>query len=96
MIKNTNIIKNKMLSYEDIQERLDVLKDSYKGEKCYIVGAGPSLKNYDVDYVKDKLKDNLVDFKNETGFIEKLSPRQVKELIMEITPKLNRGGLMTR
>ena len=57
MIKNTNIIRNKMLSYEDIQERLDVLKDSYKGEKCYIVGAGPSLKNYDVDYVKDKLKD---------------------------------------
>ena len=44
----------------------------------------------------DKVKDNLVDFKNETGYIEKLSPRQVKELIMEITPKLNRGGLMTR
>ena len=42
------------------------------------------------------VKDNLVDFKNETGYIEKLSPRQIKELIMEITPKLNRGGLMTR
>ena len=50
----------------------------------------------DLGNTLDKVKDNLVDFKNETGFIEKLSPRQVKELIMEITPKLNRGGLMTR
>ena len=50
----------------------------------------------DLGNTLDKVKDNLVDFKNETGYIEKLSPRQVKELIMEITPKLNRGGLMTR
>ena len=50
----------------------------------------------DLGNTLDKVKDNLVDFKNETGYIEKLSPRQIKELIMEITPKLNRGGLMTR
>ena len=60
MIKHTHEIKDKMLTFEEITDRLDVLKDAYKGKKCYIVGAGPSLKNYDADYVKDKLKDELV------------------------------------
>ena len=57
MKKNTKSIKSKVLTYEEIQDRVDVLKDTYKGQRCYIVGAGPSLKNYDVDYIKDKLKD---------------------------------------
>ena len=41
-----------MLSYEDIQERLDVLKDSYKGEKCYIVGAGKGIRTLDFNLGK--------------------------------------------
>ena len=45
----TQSVKNKILTYEEIQDRVDVLKDTYKGQKCYIVGAGPSLKNYDID-----------------------------------------------
>ena len=60
MIKYTHKIKKDISVFEDIPDRLKVLKDAYKDKKCYIVGAGPSLKNYDVDYVKDKLKDELV------------------------------------
>jgi len=42
-------------------------------------------------------KGNVLDYKNKTEEkILSLSPRQYKEVIMEITPKLNRGGLMTR
>ena len=46
--------------------------------------------------VLDDVNDNLVEFKKQTDFVEMFTPRQVKELIMEMTPKLNRGGLMTR
>ena len=42
-------------------------------------------------------KGNILDYKLKTQEkILSLSPRQYKEAIMEITPKLNRGGLMTR
>ena len=42
-------------------------------------------------------KGNVLNYKNKTEEkILSLSPRQYKEVIMEITPKLNRGGLMTR
>ena len=57
---NTKNIKNNILEYEDIPDRVDALRDKYKGERCYIVGAGPSLKNYTPEYLKDKLKDELV------------------------------------
>ena len=60
MKKQTHDIREKLSNYEEIQDRVNILKDTYKGEKCYIVGAGQYLKNYDVDYIKDKLKDELV------------------------------------
>ena len=42
-------------------------------------------------------KGNILDYKLKTEEkILSLSPRQYKEVIMEITPKLNRGGLMAR
>ncbi len=60
MHKLTNELKNTISQYEDIKDRLDKLKDSYKGETCYIVSAGPSLKNHQEKELKDKLKDELV------------------------------------
>tara|TARA_R100001509_G_scaffold85301_1_gene48550 strand:+ start:944 stop:1738 length:795 start_codon:yes stop_codon:yes gene_type:complete len=45
---------------EDIPERLKVLKDAFKGETCYIVTGGPSLKNYTSEELESKLKDKLV------------------------------------
>ena len=60
MHSNTLNLKNKMLQYEDIPDRLKVLHNAYKGETCYIATVGPSLKDYDEDYLRDKLKDDLV------------------------------------
>ncbi len=60
MHKLTNELKNTISQYEDIKDRLNKLKDSYKGETCYIVSAGPSLKNYQVGELKSKLKNELV------------------------------------
>ena len=60
MHKNTNVLRNKMLQYEDIPDRLKILKDAYKEETCYIVSAGPSLKNYPPEYLKEKLEKKLI------------------------------------
>ena len=55
MHKNTYNLIDNILQYEDIPDRLKVLKDTYKDETCYIVSAGPSLKNYTQEYLKEKL-----------------------------------------
>jgi len=34
--------------------RLNELKDIHKGEKCWIIGNGPSIKNYDLSKIKDE------------------------------------------
>ena len=60
MHKNTLNLINNINQYEDIPDRLKLLKDSYKDETCYIVSAGPSLKNYTQEYLKEKLEDKLV------------------------------------
>ena len=61
MIKNiTKQLKQDLQKYESIPERIEALKDSYKGETCYIVSAGPSLKNYEPEYLKSKLENKLV------------------------------------
>lgn len=60
MKQTTKQIRDKILSYENIPERISALKDTYKDEKCYIIGAGPSLNNYSQEYLKEKLKDKLV------------------------------------
>jgi hypothetical protein len=36
------------------------LKDKFKGEECYILTAGPSIKDYSSEYLKKKLKNKLV------------------------------------
>ena len=63
MHHNTKHIKDSY-QYAGIQmelvDKVRLLKDKYAGERCFIVGAGPSLKNYDVDDLKDKLKDELI------------------------------------
>lgn len=81
MHKNTYSIKNKMLQYEDIPDRLKVLKDAYKGETCYIATVGPSIKNYPEDYLRDKLKDKLViTVKQAYNIFKELSDFQVLSL----------------
>lgn len=60
MHKNTLAVGANIKQYEDIPDRVNALKDSYKGEDCYIVTAGPSLKNYSEEYLKEKLDGKLV------------------------------------
>ena len=60
MHKNTFDLRNRILQYGDIPDRLKILENSYEGETCYIVSAGPSLKKYTQKELKDKLKDKLV------------------------------------
>lgn len=38
----------------DSVERLAAFKDKYKGERCFIIGNGPSLKNTDTSKLKDE------------------------------------------
>jgi len=60
MHKDTPYLRSIMLQHEDISDRLAQLKNSYEGETCYIVSSGPSLKNFEEDYLRNKLKDELV------------------------------------
>tara|TARA_R110000796_G_scaffold8846_2_gene30074 strand:+ start:1282 stop:2103 length:822 start_codon:yes stop_codon:yes gene_type:complete len=60
MNSRTQELKNKVLSYDEPEKRLSVLKDAYKGETAYIIAGGPSLKNYSNEYLKEALKDKLV------------------------------------
>ncbi len=63
-----NSITQKVLSLKTQVSRLknnpskqmEILKDSFKGEDCYILTCGPSIKEYDFDYLREKLSDKLV------------------------------------
>ncbi len=41
------------------QRRLDLLKDSFKGETCYILNCGPSLNEYSKEFLEEFLQDKL-------------------------------------
>ena len=55
--KNINI---ELLLKNKLSDKLDLLKDKHKGETLYILNCGPSLNEYEVDYLKEKLKDKTV------------------------------------
>ena len=59
MNSNTKELRQKMLTLDYSEERVDVLKDKYIGETVYIVAAGPSLNNYEHDYLRNFLSDKL-------------------------------------
>lgn len=45
---------------ESLEEKTGLLKDSFKGETCYMLSCGPSVKNYTPQQLRDKLSDKLV------------------------------------
>ena len=59
-MKITKDIKDQLLSYDTIQERLEYMKDMFKKETAYLVTCGPSLTEQDQKILHDKLKDKLV------------------------------------
>lgn len=43
-----------------ITNKINRLTGQFAGEDCYILGCGPSLRNYSPEFLKEKLKDKLV------------------------------------
>lgn len=70
----TSDLRNQIVQIEDAHERLQVLKDKFKGETAYIVAGGPSLRNYTPEYLKEVLADKLV-----------FSIKQSYEMLKEVT-----------
>tara|TARA_R100000426_G_scaffold87150_2_gene70571 strand:- start:1329 stop:2144 length:816 start_codon:yes stop_codon:yes gene_type:complete len=47
-------------SLSSYEERLSFFKDKFKGQTCYILGCGPSLKDIDKEKLKLELKNNCL------------------------------------
>jgi hypothetical protein len=60
MRKQTKDIKKQLQSLNTLEEKINLLKDTYKGEGCYILTSGPSMKDYTSEYLREKLKNKLV------------------------------------
>jgi glycosyltransferase involved in cell wall biosynthesis len=53
-------LNEEIRSYSRNNKKIELLKDSYKDQDCYILTCGPSLKQYDPDFLREKLKGKLV------------------------------------
>ena len=53
-------LKKQVGLQQSLEEKLEVLKDSYKDETCYILSCGPSLNEHPDEVLKEKLKGKLV------------------------------------
>ena len=53
-------LKQEIQAFSSNKKKVELLKDKYKGEDCYILTCGPSLKNYSPDFLREKLKGKLV------------------------------------
>ena len=53
-------ITEKIRSYSKDSKKIELLKDAFKGQDCYILTCGPGLKQYTPEFLKDKLSDKIV------------------------------------
>jgi hypothetical protein len=60
MLSRTIDIKRMLSKAKSHAEKIEILRDTYKGEDCYILTAGPSINDYSSEYFQEKLKDKLV------------------------------------
>ena len=60
MKQKTSELVKQIRQLEYVEDRMEVLKDTFKDETVYIIGAGPSLNTHPVDKIKDKLQNELV------------------------------------
>ncbi|EIX7200284.1 hypothetical protein MK455_001725, partial [Campylobacter jejuni] len=56
----TSELKKQILCCSNLSNKMDLLKNKYKGDICYILTAGPSLNDIDKKNIKSKLRDKLV------------------------------------
>jgi len=52
--------KQAMSSLQHQEDKLKIIKDAFKGDKCYVVSCGPSLLDHDIDNLKKLFADDLV------------------------------------
>ena len=60
MKKKTEEIKFNISLYAKYAHKMNLLKDSYQGETCYILGCGPSLNDIPADTLRDLIKNDVV------------------------------------
>jgi len=53
-------LKRAVASKKSLEEKLEVLRNSYEGETCYILNCGPSLNEMAPNVIREHLKDKLV------------------------------------
>lgn len=53
----TELRKNNTLTLRD---KMNILKNKYKGQKCYIITCGPSLNDYNPNLIKEFVSDGVV------------------------------------
>ena len=58
-ILKRNSLRKRLSLTSDLQEQVDILKDSYKGDTAYILNCGPSLSDYSEEFLKEYLADKL-------------------------------------
>ncbi|EAK0441150.1 hypothetical protein IO418_001484 [Campylobacter lari] len=60
-MKSTTIdLKKQLLHCSSLLDKMEILKNKYKGETCYVLTAGPSLNDINKNDIKSKLSDKLV------------------------------------
>jgi hypothetical protein len=60
MLDVTKQLKRELEGMASYRTRSNFMKDSYKGQKCFVISCGPSLMKHDFKKIKDKLKDEMV------------------------------------
>ena len=58
--QKTKNLKKQIKKLNSIEDKLDILENTYDGETCYILNCGPSLTKYKTKDLQKKLKDKLV------------------------------------
>lgn len=60
MKEKTKKIKSHMNIYSNYKHKMNLLKNHFSGETCYILSCGPSLNDLEHNFIKEKLKNELV------------------------------------
>ena len=67
-------LKKKLIGCGTLEEKVEALRDSFKGETCYVLATGPSLADHTPDELREKIGDGLV-----------LSIKQAYNMVPDIT-----------
>lgn len=59
-IKLTPLLKGELSKIQNPEDKVKFLQNKYDGQECYILGCGPSLLEYDRNFLRNHLRDKLV------------------------------------